>query len=98
MLVISMVIGLLNYFVARHREQVSLAKAGKLPKKRDSCFQFSRVFLVSWFPWLMLSLGNLGVSLLRDRGFQIFPWPLLANGMLLSLWLNLARRLRARYV
>ncbi len=92
-----MAAGLLHYFVARHRDQVSLTQAGEFPKKRGSCFQFPVAFLVSWFPWLMFSLGNIGVSILRDHGFEIFPWPLLANGMLLSLWLHLARRLRARY-
>ena len=35
MLIISVVFGLLNDFVARHRDRVSLAQAGELPKKRN---------------------------------------------------------------
>ena len=97
MLVIFMAVGLLHYLVARHRDQVSLAQADELPQRRNPCFQFPKAFLIFWLPWLMFLLGNMGVSLLRDHGFQIFPWPILANCLQFSLWFNLAQRWRARH-
>jgi len=97
LLVISMVAGLLRYLAARHRNRVSLAQSGDLSKKKDSYFQSPVAFLVSWFPWLMFSLCSIGVSVLRDHGTMIFPWPLFANCLLLSLWLSLARRMQLYY-
>src|SRR5687768_5504088 len=55
-------------------------------------------FFISWLPWFAFSAGSIVVSLLRDAGFQIFPWPILANCGLFSVWLLIAGRLKLHRV
>ncbi len=44
-------------------------------------FHFSwPVFLLGCLPMLMIVMGNVGCSLLRDAGYLIFPWPVMLNG------------------
>ena len=95
LLVISLAGGLLNYLMDRRRYRI--AQASEPGPSRHSNFQSQKAFLISWFPWLLFCVGSIGVSVLRDYGFIIFPWPMLANFLLLSLWLNLAQRLQSRY-
>ncbi|MEK7949138.1 hypothetical protein WKV53_01450 [Luteolibacter sp. Y139] len=43
----------------------------------DSVRDYSRSWEAAFLcgvPWLGFVLGNIGVSLLRDAGFVIFPW------------------------
>ena len=44
-------------------------------------FHFSwPVFLLGCLPMLMIVMGNVGCSLLRDAGYLIVPWPVRLNG------------------
>jgi hypothetical protein len=54
-------------------------------------------FILSWLPFLMLVTGNTCCSVLHDAGYPIFPWPLLAVGLLfgLALWVAQSMRLRS---
>jgi hypothetical protein len=53
-------------------------------------------FFIIWFPWLAFCSGNIVVSLLRDAGFMIFPWPILINCALLGVWLPVSAVLKFR--
>jgi len=54
-------------------------------------------FVLSWLPFLVLVTGNTCCSLLRDGGYPIFPWPLLAVSLLfgLAFWIAQSMRLRS---
>ena len=54
----------------------------------------SVAFLICWLPWLAMILGSIGVSLLRDAGFVIFPWVILLPGALFVAGWLLAARLK----
>ncbi|MDB6070043.1 MAG: hypothetical protein JWL81_1214 [Verrucomicrobiales bacterium] len=54
--------------------------------------------VLSWLPFLMMSLGYVGCSLLRDAGHQIFPWPLLAVSILFALTFGASQYLRHRMI
>jgi hypothetical protein len=53
-------------------------------------------FLIFWLPWLAVGCGNIVISLLRDVGVMIFPWPMAINGGLLVVWFNLSSWLKFR--
>ena len=53
-------------------------------------------FFIIWLPWLAFCGGNIVVSLLRDAGFMIFPWPMLINCALLGVWLLVSAILKFR--
>lgn len=92
LLVVSVAVGLMRYYAACRRYRVSTAEV------RMGRRSYAVLFLISWFPFLLCGIGFIGVSILRDRGWSIFPWPIVANCLLLSLWLYLARRLESRYL
>jgi hypothetical protein len=94
----SLALGLLHYLVFRHMYRRSPAQVGEMVTSQHSHFRSPVLFLVSWFPWLLFALGSIGVSVLRDHGFTIFPWPIVANSMLLCYSLCLALRLQSRYI
>lgn len=54
------------------------------------------VFLIFWLPWLAVGCGNIVISLLRDVGVMIFPWPIVINGGLLGVWWSLSSWLKFR--
>ena len=53
-------------------------------------------FLIVWLPWLASSCGNIVISLLRDVGVMIFPWPIAINSGLLGVWFYLSSWLKFR--
>ena len=53
-------------------------------------------FLICWLPWLAMIVGSIGVSLIRDAGFVIFPWAMLLPGVLFIAGALLAARLKLR--
>ena len=53
-------------------------------------------FLIVWLPWLAYCCGNIVISLLRDVGVMIFPWPIAINGGLLGVWWSLSSWLKFR--
>lgn len=53
-------------------------------------------FLIFWLPWLANSCGNIVISLLRDVGVMIFPWPIAINSGLLGVWFYLSSWLKFR--
>ena len=53
-------------------------------------------FLIVWLPWLAYCCGNIVISLLRDVGVMIFPWPMAINCGLLGVWWNLSSWLKFR--
>ncbi len=55
-------------------------------------------FILTWLPFLVLVLGNTCVSLLRDAGYLIFPWPLLTVCLLFGLAVWAAQRVRLRLI
>lgn len=48
--------------------------------------------LLSWLPILVMVLGAIGCSLLRDAGFQIFPWAVLGASVLCGVALPLCQK------
>ena len=46
--------------------------------------------------WLAMIVGSIGVSLIRDAGFVIFPWAVLLPGVLFIAGSLLAVRLKFR--
>jgi hypothetical protein len=55
-------------------------------------------FILTWLPFLVLVLGNMCCSLLRDAGYLIFPWPLLSVSLLFGLALWVAQRIRLHLI
>ena len=55
-------------------------------------------FVLSWLPFLVLATGNTCCSLLRDGGYPVFPWPLLAVSLLFGLAFWVAQNLRLRAI
>ena len=55
-------------------------------------------FILSWLPFLMLVTGNTCCSVLHAAGYPIFPWPLLAAGLLFGLGLWAAQSMRLRTI
>ena len=55
-------------------------------------------FVLSWLPFLVLVTGNTCCSLLRDGGYPVFPWPLLAVGLFFGLALWAAQNMRLRSI
>jgi hypothetical protein len=53
-------------------------------------------FFIFWMPLAGYGAGSIGVSLLRDAGVDIFPWPIVFNSLLLGIGLFLARVLKVR--
>jgi len=51
-------------------------------------------FIICWLPWLGYLSGNIAISLLRDAGIKIVPWPILINSSLLAVWFLIAARLK----
>ena len=54
--------------------------------------------ILAWLPFLIMSLGNVGCSLLRDAGYQIFPWPLLSVSLLFGIAMGACNFLRERMI
>lgn len=55
----------------------------------------SSIFL-TWFPCLVMAVGNISCSLLRDAGYQIFPWPITSVSVLFGLTLVICQGIRRR--
>ncbi len=55
-------------------------------------------FLLTCLPMLILVAGFTGCSLLRDAGYQIFPWPLLAVCLASGLSFGVANHFRQRSI
>lgn len=51
-------------------------------------------FLICWLSWLAMILGSIGVSLIRDAGFVIFPWVILLPSVLFVAAALFATRLK----
>ena len=95
-LLFSIVVGLIHHFVTRRARFRAIPEISGAALQLASYYRSPTSFLVSWLPWLLFGLGNIGVSLLRDHGVMIFPWPILINSSLIGVWLYLAQRLHAR--
>ena len=55
-------------------------------------------FVLSWLPFLVLVTGNTCCSLLRDGGYPVFPWPVLAASLLFGLAFWAAQNMRLRSI
>ena len=65
--------------------------------RRGSHWTGLSLFL-TWLPFLVMTLGYVGCSLLRDAGFQIYPWPLLSVPVLFGLTVGLCEFVRRRTI
>lgn len=54
--------------------------------------------LLAWLPFLVMALGNVGCSLLRDAGYQIFPWPMVSVTVLFAVAFGGSYFLRHRMI
>jgi hypothetical protein len=93
MLLISVGMGLFHHLLTHRRQNQKFFEVGS---RRDSYFRSPTAFVVSWLPWLLFCIGNVVVSLLRDHGIMIFPWPIVINSTLLGVWLYFAQRIHRR--
>ena len=51
---------------------------------------------LSWIPTGLHALGGIACSLIRDAGYLIFPWPILASSILFALGYSLTFSIRLR--
>jgi hypothetical protein len=51
-------------------------------------------FILSWLPFLVGTIGMICCSLLRDAGYQILPWPMLAVAVVAVIAASVSHRLR----
>jgi len=83
-----------RYRVARSHDDHSVEHMRKVWKYHWSL----AAFVLSWLPFLVLVTGTTCCSLLRDGGYPVFPWPLLAVGLLFGLALWVAQNMRLRSI
>jgi hypothetical protein len=55
-------------------------------------------FMLSWLPFLAGITCSIGCSLLRDAGYAIYPWLLLASGLLFGLAMVTTETFRQRRI
>ncbi len=51
-------------------------------------------FILSWLPFLVSAIGMICCSLLRDAGYQILPWPILAVAVVAVIAASVSHHLR----
>ena len=89
--------------IAMVRNRYSLPDSGHPKSAEDEMLTVRKyhnsltALILSWLPFLILVAGDTCCSLLRDAGYLIFPWPLLAVSLLfgLGLWATQTIRLRS---
>jgi hypothetical protein len=83
-----------RYRVARSHDDHSVEHLLKVRKYHWSL----AAFVLSWLPFLVLVTGTTCCSLLRDGGYPVFPWPLLAVSLLFGLAFWAAQNMRLRSI
>ena len=83
-----------RYRVARSHDDHSVEHLLKVRKYHRSL----AAFVLSWLPFLVLLTGNTGCLLLGAAGYPLYPWPLLAVGLLFGLAFWVAQNMRLRSI
>jgi hypothetical protein len=83
-----------RYRVARSQNDHSVEHLLKVRKYHWSLGAFE----LSWLPFLVLVTGNTCCLLLDAAGYPVYPWPLLAAGLLFGLAFWVAQNLRLRAI
>jgi hypothetical protein len=102
-LVIGLVIHIVRGLPAFLRKEAELS-AGKNHNRVITDDQLSAIrrfhwsaeaFILSLIPFLLAAAANTAVSLIRDTGYMIFPWPVLASSALIGLGFGITLYRRA---
>lgn len=81
-----------NRSADRPNEAVSNEQLGVARRFHWTVFSLT----LSWMPFALLATGNIACSLIRDAGYLIFPWAIVASSCLAGLGFSLAILLRNR--